>query len=174
MGAIGIAFERREKAADFAGSFRVTEHGKREGCFRDENVAIDRLEGFAGRVRPRLVIARGDDAHALPFDGDLRRSENVAGGMEADGDIADVDDLAILGGLRRLGVLCAIADRHDVECLAGRHHMAVARPGVIGVAVGDQRLLDRTHRVDIEIARGAVEPFRTGMEKIFKTQRHAA
>jgi hypothetical protein len=46
----------------------------------------------------------------------------------------------------------AIADAHDVERLARCQHLGMAGAGVVGMAMGDQRALDRPHRIDIEIA----------------------
>ena len=37
-------------------------------------------------------------------------------------------------------------------------YRAMARPGLVGMAVGDQRACDRAQRVDVEIALGAIQP----------------
>jgi len=50
--------------------------------------------------------------------------------------------------------------------------MAVARPRVIGMAMGNHRTLHGTGRVDEEIAGNAIEPARTGLEPEFRVRGH--
>jgi hypothetical protein len=44
--------------------------------------------------------------------------------------------------------------------------MAVAGAGVVGMAVGDQRARHRPDRIDEEIARRAIKPFRARMKQV--------
>ena len=74
--------------------------------------------------------------------------------------------LAEVRRLRRAGEILAVAQRHDVERLAGRQHRAVAGARMVGMAVRDQRAGDRPDRVDEEIAGRAVEALRPGMEQV--------
>ena len=91
----------------------------------------------AGRVRPALVIARDDDALAFVLEHDLRRAEHMAGGHEADVDLADADRL-VIGD--RLPVLRPVAHLHDRQRLRRRQHRAMPAARMIGMAVRDQRL----------------------------------
>ena len=89
----------------------------------------------AGRVGPALVIARDDDPLAFMLQHDLRRAEDMAGGDEADVDLADADRL-VIGD--RLPVLRPVARLHDRQRLGRRQHRAVAAARMVGMAVGDQ------------------------------------
>ena len=57
---------------------------------------------------------------------------------------------------------------HDGEGLARRQDFAVSGAGVVGVAMGDHRAVDRPHGIDVEIARLAIEPGRAGTEQVFE------
>ena len=70
------------------------------------------------------------------------------------------------GRLGAAGEAVAEADRHDVEGLAGGEDGAVAGGGVVGMGVGDERPGDRPHRVDVEVARRAVEALGAGHEEV--------
>ncbi len=94
---------RGEKLADLVARPRMAEHGKPEGRLGDEDVAGERLEGGAGRIRLALVIAGGDDDLALVRHSDLGRAENMAGRMEADVDGAEPQRFAIGDRLLRAG-----------------------------------------------------------------------
>jgi hypothetical protein len=123
----------------------------------------------AGRVAAALVVARGDDARAVLFHRDLRRAQHMAGRMPAHRDAVDGDSLAIGRLLRRAGEILAVADAHDVERLARRHHMRMAGPGMVGMAVRDQRPLHRTDGIDEEIAGRAIEALGRGAKQILET-----
>ena len=112
-----------------------------------------------------LVVAGGDDAHAAVFDRDLRRAQDMACGMERDAHSVDGDSLAIGDGLCSAREITSIAQRHDVERLACGEHVAVPGTRMVGVAVRDQRTVDRAHRVDEEIAGRAIEAFGARMEQ---------
>ena len=66
----------------------------------------------------------------------------------------------------------AVAHGHDAQGLPRRHDGAVARAGVIRMAMGDQRPLHRADRIDVEVAEGAIEPLRGLGEDVGGTQRH--
>ena len=76
----------------------------------------------------------------------------MAGGMEFDRDVAEFYLFAIGDRLRAAGEIVAIAQPHHVERLLRRQHRAVAGPGMVGMAVGDDRALDRAHRIDMKPA----------------------
>src|SRR5689334_22635455 len=111
------------------------EDGKRESRLGDEDVARHRLEGWAGRIRPALEIAGYDDALAPVLEHDLRRTEDVAGRNQAYLDLADPHAFAVSQGLL-LGVGHILETRpHDGERLGGGKRMAVARSGVVAMAM---------------------------------------
>ena len=83
-----------------------------------------------------LVVARDDDPLAVMLEHDLGRAEHMAGGDEADVDLADPDRLAISDRPARLR---AVAHVHDRQRLGRRPHLAMAAAGMVGMAVGDQR-----------------------------------
>jgi hypothetical protein len=96
----------------------------------------------------------------------------VACGVESHRHILDADLFTQLRSLGRTGVVCTIADCHDVERLWCCQHMAMTGTGVIRMAMGDQRPVDAAHRIDEEIAGRAVKPFGAGNEQHFGTHRH--
>ncbi len=63
-------------------------------------------------------------------------------------------------GLTLTREVFAVAQRHDVERLGCRHHGGVARPGMIGMAMGDQSPRHWPHGVDIKIAARTIKPER--------------
>ena len=91
----------------------------------------------------------------------------MAGRMKRHRDAAERERLAVAHGLRRAGEIVAVAQPHHVEGLLGRQHRAVAGPGVVGMAVGDQRLVDRPHRIDMEAAGRAAKPAGVGHKQVF-------
>ena len=126
-----------------------------EGAFGDEAVAADRLEGFAEPVGGELVVARDHPDFAAALDADLGRAGNVAGGVERDRDAADPPPFSPADALGR-DLAQPVTDHRQrrVGCQVG----AAAGPGVVGMAMGDQRPLHRPPGVDVEIGVGAVEP----------------
>ena len=135
----------------------MAEHWEREGRLGHEEIARDDLEGRIGRVGASLVVARYDDARALPLDQHLRAAEHMSGGEQRYGHVADADLLAIGGGLTAFGRR-AKPRRHERERLARRQHMRVPRPGMVGMAVRDDRALGAAIGVDVEAAWPAIEP----------------
>ncbi len=66
--------------------------------------------------------------------------------MEGHARAAERDGLAVADRLRRAGEILAVAQPHQVERLLRRQHRAVAGARVVGMAVRDQRLVDRPRR----------------------------
>src|SRR5450631_2310947 len=81
----------------------------------------------------------------------------MAGRMKFYADVAKPEFLAIGDGLGAPGKIVAVAQPHHVERLLGCQHRAVARPGVVGMAVGDHGALDRARGVNMEAAGLAAE-----------------
>ena len=135
----------------------MAKHRKAECRLGDEDIAWHDLEWFAGRIGRILVIARCDDSSRAVIDRDLRRAQHMACRMKGHIDIAEPDRLAIGDRLRAAGEILAVAQTHDVQCLLRRQHSAMARAGMIGMTVGDQRPLNRPHRIDMKAAGLAAE-----------------
>ena len=102
--------------------------------------------GGAGRVGRALVVAGDDGAGSPEAELDLGGAENVAGGMEAEGDAADQALLAIGEGLEGSAGCLAKADAHDAERLRRRQDGGIVRPGMVAMAMGDDGALDGARR----------------------------
>ena len=74
----------------------------------------------------------------------------MAGGMEADGYTIELHGLAIAHHLRAAGEIVAVAQAHDVEGLLRCQDGAVPGTRMVGVAMRDEGLFDRTGRIDVE------------------------
>jgi hypothetical protein len=90
----------------------------------------------------------------------------MPGRHEADRYIADLMMCAQVRRLKRASAGCAIAHLHDRDGLRRRKDVCVAGAGVVGMAVSDQRAINRTRRVDVEIACFAVEALRCRIEPV--------
>ena len=55
--------------------------------------------GYAGWIGRELVVAGDDPDFAAAFDADLRRAEDVSGGMEGNGNFSEADGSAVGFGL---------------------------------------------------------------------------
>ena len=121
---------------------------KREGRLGDEGVTGDRLEGHAGRIRLPLVVP-GDDPHlATVLDADLRRPEDVAGGMERHPGLADRQGFAVGQCFND-----RVGDAAAQNRLARRRAQVArrARTRMVAVRVRHERALDRLPRIDVEV-----------------------
>ena len=83
----------------------------------------------------------------------------MAGGDEADVDLADADRLAIGDRLARSA---RRSGAHDRQRLGRRPHLAVAAAGMVGMAVGDQRARLGLRGVDPGVGRAHVDAFGKG------------
>ncbi len=115
----------------------MAEDGQAERRLGDEDVAGHRLERRAGRIGPALVVARDDDPLAGMLEHDLGRAEDMAGGDEADVDLAEPDRLAIGDRPRLSAARSGTSMIASVSGVAQTSLMAAA--GMIGMAVGDER-----------------------------------
>lgn len=147
-----------------ASSSGVGEDRQAEGAFGDEAVTWHRLERLGQAVGLGLVVAGDDPDLAIHLDPDLGRTGDVAGGMKGHLRAADLARFAVVDRVE--GDLAQTVAHHG-RGGGGRQIAGVAGPGVVGVAMGDERPVDRTPRVDEEIAGGAVDALR------FEFQNHA-
>ncbi len=164
MSALGKGLDGAQQLADLAGIGGMMEDRQREGRFGDEHVARYGLERRAGRIGPALVVARHDDALALVCQHCLRRAEDVAGRREADLDVADPHALAVFQRLL-VGIGHVLETRaHDRQRFGRGQRLAMARPRMVAVAMRDHRARHGEGRIDIEIARFAIEAARRRIE----------
>ena len=91
---------RRQQLLHLIRRIAMAEHRQAKRRFGDEDVARHHLERRAGRIGRVLVIAGRDDAGVLAGHRDLRRAQHVAGGVEFDRDVAELDLLAVSDRLR--------------------------------------------------------------------------
>ena len=167
--ALGKQRDRMQELGDLPVRRAVPEHRQAERRFGDEDVAADELERRAGRIGDVLVVAGGDDAQPVGLDGDLRRAEHMAGGMEGDARAVEPYGLAIGDRLRRAGEILAVAQPHQIERLLRRQHRAVTGARVVGMTVRDEGLVDRSRRIDMEAAELAAHAGRRRHEDVFGT-----
>ena len=156
-----IGVQRLEQPVDLGAGIGMAEHRQAERRLGDEHVARHRLERRAGRVGAALIVARHDNALAPVLQHDLRRAQDMAGGHEPRGDVAQPHGLAIAD---RLAVLVAIARRHDRQRVGRRQDGAMPAAGVIGMAVRDQRAWLGLGRIDPSIRGGNVDALATGID----------
>ena len=90
-----IGMQAVKQPVDLATGLGVAEHRKPERGLGDEDIARHRHEAGAGRVRAAFVITGNHHLLALIVEDDLRRSEHVTCGDEADVNIADAKGLTI-------------------------------------------------------------------------------
>ena len=145
-----------QQPVDLAARVGMAEYRQAERRLGDEDVARHRLERRTGRVLAPLVVARHDDPLARMLEHDLRRAEHMAGGDEADVDLADAEALAIGHGF---AVLLAIAGRHDRQRLRRRPDFAVSAARMVGMAVRDERACLRLRRIDPRVGGAHVDAF---------------
>ena len=126
-------------------------------------MAAKGLEGRAGGVGCELVVAGDDPDFAAALDANLRRAEDVAGGMEGDADLSDADGSAVGFGLDR-GV---VADARAQQGLSRASGQIGARSGagVVAVSVSNEGAIDGQGRVDMEIAGGTVQAGFASLQK---------
>ena len=133
------------------------------GLFQAEQYAWERIL-VDGVPHDHSFVRQGQGTRLATVQS-IDGSVHVTGGVKTDGDAIDDDLLAEFRRLLAAGKALAIADTHDVERLAGGQHMTMARTRMVRMAMGDQRLVDRTHRIDIEPAYRAEEALRGGVEQ---------
>lgn len=153
-----------EQACDFALRIRVTKNRQRECGLGDEKIAGHEFERGACCIRRALVIPADDGPLALILDHDLRATQHMAGRGQPEGGIADPQRLPIAEGLLgRAGAVLSHAPPHDRQRLRRGEHVVIAGACVVGMPVGDDGLLNREKRVDVEVAWRAEKALRRGV-----------
>src|SRR4051812_31150705 len=99
MRAFGRKRHRFQKSADLMRIARMPEDRQAEGCLGDEEIALHRLEGRAGRVAAALETPGYDGAPPAILHHHLCAAEDMSGGQQGYGDVAHPDRLTIGGGL---------------------------------------------------------------------------
>src|ERR1700737_1616791 len=93
----------------------------------------------------------------------------MACGVKFDGDVAEFYLFAIGDDLRSAGEIVAVAQPHHVEGFLRRQPPALARPGMVGMGVGDHGALDRPYRIDMEAPGFAAQPGGNGHKDVLRT-----
>src|SRR6185503_12409312 len=124
----------------------MAEDRQPESRLADKDVTRHRLETGASGIAPALVIARYDDAHALPAQHHLRRTQDMTGRNQGDRNPVPLYGLAIIQRFAGTGEILAIARRHDRQGFGRRQHPAMAAAGMIAMAMGDDGAVYRRHR----------------------------
>ena len=89
--------------------------------------------------------------------------------MEAHPRTIEFQLLAMAHGLCATGEILSIAQAHNVKRFLSREHGAVARAGMVRMAVRDKGSLDRTNWIDIEAAGAAANTRSSRHKNIFDT-----
>jgi len=118
-------------------------------------MTLDRFEWGTGRIRVELEVSRDDPDLAVMLHPDLRRAKNVTRWVKRDADAIVVDGFAV-----GQGVDYRVAAEPRLKNGASRFGTKVERRtnvGMIPVRVRDDRAFHRLPRVDVEVARRAVQ-----------------
>ena len=167
--AFGKLFDGFQELGNLVAAVGMAEYRQREGRFGDEDIAGNGLETETGRIGAALVVAGGDNAHAILLDSDLRRTQHMAGRMKADDDAIDFDGIAKSGSLRFAGEIRAIAQAHNVERLLRRHHLSMAGACMVGMAMSDQCAIDGRTGSIWKSPAGRIEAGRCRAQQSFRT-----
>ena len=149
----------------------MLEHWQRESRLGHEEIARHGLERRAGRVGAALIVAGDDRAGPFPLDQDLRAAKHVTGRQKRHRYIADLERLAIGGGLRAALRRGAEPRLHHCDGLGRRQHMIVARARMIRMAMRDDGSLGAAIGVDMKPAGTAKEALVVDLEPAVKTVR---
>ena len=97
----------------------------------------------------------------------------MTGRGQPKGHLVDLQPRAIAQRLQATAGLRAIAAFHHRQRRRGGQHLAMTGTGVVGMAVGDQRPGHARRRVNIKIARFAVETLICDRQPTFGSRLHA-
>ena len=134
---------------------RPSVDGQREGRFADEHVALELLEGGAGRVRLSLVVAGDHPDRALVLDANLRGAEDVPGRVQRNLGFTEAKRRPVID--RRDGIARCPAVTGDRRARTCENVARAAVAEMIPMRVRDHRGLYRLPGVDVEIPGRAVE-----------------
>ena len=101
----------------------------------------------------------------------LGTAQDMSSRHQPDIHIIDPDRLAIGDRLQRSAGVVAVPRPHDGQSLRRGKHRSVVGPGMVGVAVGDHGLVDRSGRVDMESARFDIQAVRPDADPAFRLRR---
>ena len=135
----------------------MLEHRQPECCFGDEQIAGHKFKGLGGAVGMRLVVTGDDRDPSAIGKSDLRAAKDVAGRKQGDRHRPVNKRRAEIQLLEGPGAIRAISLLHDGDCLRCRQHMIMPWPGMVGMAMRDDRTPNRTRRVDIGVDRLYIE-----------------
>ena len=115
-----------------------------------------------------LVVARNHRALSFVFDHNLRRAEDVPGRHQPHRDISGFEWFAIGKSLHGVTRHRAKPDFHDGHRVSRGKNRLMAGPRMVGMAMGDDGALNGRMRIDVEIARHAIETARIRSEPCLK------
>ena len=144
---------------------RVRENRQPKRRLGHEHVAGHGLERGAGWVCGALVIAADHGAAGFELHHHLRAAQHVPGRRQAHIHVADAQGFPRRQRLLpRAGLARPHAHIHQRQRLTRGQHGVVAGPRVVGMGVRDHSPRHRAHRVDVEVARLAIQAFRADAE----------
>ena len=144
--------------------------GQPEGGLGDQHIRRNGLKGGAARVGAAFVVAAHQPAFTAGLQPDLGTAEHVAGGVERHPGIADPMHLAVV----HRDQVDALPQSLPQDALRLAHGPvgAAARPGVVGMAMGDQSARHRPPRVDPGLGRPAVEALGGELQQAARGEGH--
>ena len=126
-----------------------------ESAFGDEGVAADRFEWGAGGIGLKFIVPADNPYFASVFQADLRRAQDMPGGVKGDLDVLEPERLAIGNPCDCSRWLQSLPQ--DSESGLSAPVALGSAACVIAVRVRDQGTLHSSAWVHVEIPRGAVE-----------------
>ena len=118
-------------------------------------MTLDRFDGAAGGIGLRFVIATDEPDHALVFDSNHARTQNVPGGMEGKFDAVMVHGFTVVQSLDVDFGTKAVLKNGDA--IVRSQIVRGAGSSMVAVCMGNDGTIHSAPRVDIEIADGTIE-----------------
>ena len=162
--AVDRAAARRDEALFEDRPRREAKDGQAEGGFRHQDVGVRGLGRGGGAAAGELEVAGVEEAAAAGFEEDLRGAQDVAGGNERERRAGFAEMLAV-SDRRRRSAPVRVAAAVEGDRLGRGEDLAVARRGVVGVRVGEDRPAGGGGRIEVGGEGGRVETLGAGFEE---------
>lgn len=131
--------------------------GEAKGTLGDESLTGYGFEGSGDAIIFGFVVTTGYPNGIAMLYPNLGGANDMAGGVEGDGDPVDVDLFTVFHTLH--GDVGTEAEFQDGNGVVVTEVGLAAAAGVVGMSVGDDGLLNRLPGVDVEVTGGAVDAF---------------
>ena len=144
--------------ADFGGHLgtgRPAVDRQAEGGLADQHIGAHRLKRRTAGVGIALEVAADQPALAAGLEADLGGAEHVAGAVERQPGVLKLELIAVVEAVQFNALPQSLAQNSGAGAV--RPVGAAARPGVVGVAVGDQGAGHRPPGIDPGVGSTAVE-----------------